>query len=227
MANTRGVSEECRKCGASYSYEDEDDDPGVCGDCAIAQMLNYRPRPPPEKQDLVILWLPSEFTNWMAPIVPESWVGREAQQGRLDRVEQALYQVASGDGASQSELRTAAKLLSQSGYKKMGARLRAIALDPPPQTLEPAPRIHLPLSEEELNGLGWLADRYTSARLLYDAYDDESGTFDTADVVDAYRATPGDGGDLGTVPNAGGSLAEKIQSLWDQTGAFYQEEDED
>jgi len=74
--------------------------------------------------------------------------------------------------------------------------------------------LQVDFTEEELNGLGYIADRYDSGRILYNEYDSENGEISQRAVWAAYAATPGDGGDLGTVPLAGGTLAEKIAALF-------------
>ena len=141
---------------------------------------------------------------------------------------EVYQQIQRGEGANSDELLAAADQLRQHGHKKLAARLTSLAKDPPSELLgvDATPTINMRLTAEELDGLGWIANRYESGRLLYGAYDDEAGTFDVDEVIAAYRATAGDGGDLGTVPNAGGSLAKKIDLLFDKSGAYWMEDDE-
>lgn len=140
-----------------------------------------------------------------------------------------VYQkIQRGEGVDSNELLAAAGQLHHHGYRKLAARLTSLAKDPPSELLgvDATPTINMRLTAEELDGLGWIANRYESGRLLYGAYDDEAGTFEVDEVIAAYRATAGDGGDLGTVPNAGGSLAKKIDLLFDKSGAYWMEDDE-
>src|SRR5690606_36715197 len=126
-----------------------------------------------------------------------------------------------------NELLAAAGQLHHHGYRKLAARLTSLAKDPPSELLgvDAKPTINMRLTAEELDGLAWIANRYESGRLLYGAYDDEAGTFDVDEVIAAYRATAGDGGDLGTVPNAGRSLVKKIDLLFDKSVAYWMADD--
>lgn len=72
----------------------------------------------------------------------------------------------------------------------------------------------LPLTEVEIATLEFLRSRYDSARILLDAYDEDSKTWDLRIVTQAYIATKEDGGDLGTVPNTGDELQDKIYTLF-------------
>jgi hypothetical protein len=74
--------------------------------------------------------------------------------------------------------------------------------------------VRLPLTNEEIATLGWLRSRYESARILLDAYDEDNKTWDLKIVTQAYIATKEDGGDLGTVPNTGDELQDKIYTLF-------------
>jgi hypothetical protein len=74
------------------------------------------------------------------------------------------------------------------------------------------------LTDEEERGLRFIAARYQSAAALLYGLDD--GRIDASDAVVAFVATGGDGGDIGVVPLAGGSLGQKIQKLWDLSGAW-------
>lgn len=87
----------------------------------------------------------------------------------------------------------------------------------------------LTLTSEELNALAWIADRYTSAEVLYDGMelaDEDAAPF--ADDVTAFivpehvvweyvAALPEDNGVPGAVlpPCAGGTLAAKLIELWE------------
>lgn len=72
----------------------------------------------------------------------------------------------------------------------------------------------LDLTEEEINGLAYAADRYDSAQILWDNWDSDAKTIPADAVREAYWATKGDGGNLGTVPLIGGTLANKISDLF-------------
>ena len=76
------------------------------------------------------------------------------------------------------------------------------------------------LSEKEEESLRYIAGKYESAQILYDAYDPAALTIPRSEVLRAFFATPGDGGDLGTVPLTGGVLAKKIAQLWGDAEAF-------
>jgi len=76
------------------------------------------------------------------------------------------------------------------------------------------------LNEQELRALSYIAGKYSSARILLDGYDEESMTIPRSAVIEAYLATREDGGDLGTVPLAGGTLRKKIEQLWEEADAF-------
>lgn len=91
-------------------------------------------------------------------------------------------------------------------------------LSPQGETAEE--RLSFDLSEKEEESLRYIASKYDSARILYDAYDPAELTIPREAVLAAFFATPGDGGDLGTVPLAGGTLAKKINQLWDDAGAY-------
>lgn len=71
-----------------------------------------------------------------------------------------------------------------------------------------------PLSDRELRSLGFIADRYESGRLLEGAYDEDTGYWDLDGVAEAYMATEGDGGDIGTVPLAGDNLKDTIDIIF-------------
>ena len=75
------------------------------------------------------------------------------------------------------------------------------------------------LTEKELESLRYIAARYDSASILLDAYDEETKTIPRSAVHAAFRATAHDGGDVGTVPLAGGKLEEKIFQLWGESEA--------
>lgn len=74
--------------------------------------------------------------------------------------------------------------------------------------------VKLPLTNEEIATLEFLRSRYDSARILLDAYDEDSKTWDLRIVTQAYIATKEDSGDLGTVPNTGDKLQDKIYTLF-------------
>lgn len=78
----------------------------------------------------------------------------------------------------------------------------------------PGAFIKLSLSDEEVNALFFLKSRYESARILLDAYDEETGNWDLDIVARAYIATKDDGGDIGTVPGIGGDLKVKVSRLF-------------
>lgn len=79
---------------------------------------------------------------------------------------------------------------------------------------DPYAEYPLQLTDEEQGGLAWLADRYSSAKYLWDGWDADRNVISQYDVILAYVATAGDGGNIGTVPNAGGALNSKIWDLW-------------
>jgi hypothetical protein len=140
---------------------------------------------------------------------------------------EVFNELEAGGAVPLDTLRAVAHQVHRRGYKKLAVRLRSIADDPPAELLvvadepdEDRETIKMSLTDGELDGLGWIANRYESGRILYGAYNDEDGTFDLDEVVDAYRATAGDGGNVGVVPNAGGSLAEKINQLFEKSGAY-------
>lgn len=61
---------------------------------------------------------------------------------------------------------------------------------------------------------GFIAARYRSAEILCDGHDEVTQSISITKAKQALRATPGDGGNYGTVPLAGGSLGRGIESLW-------------
>lgn len=72
------------------------------------------------------------------------------------------------------------------------------------------------LDHEEAEALRtWIAPRYRSGEILWDEWNEETKMISISAARRAYKATRGDGGNLGTVPLAGGSLARKIDKLWD------------
>ncbi len=83
-----------------------------------------------------------------------------------------------------------------------------------------------PLTESELSSLAYIADRYESGEILFDNYDPETQTISRDHVRAAFLATREDGGDLGTVPLAGGTLDKKIRQLWDEAEAWEQTDGE-
>lgn len=70
------------------------------------------------------------------------------------------------------------------------------------------------LTNEEIRSLGFIADRYLSGDYLYKAYDEDSHEWDPNKVYLAYAATSQDGGNLGVVPNLGGSLKRLVDDLF-------------
>ena len=71
------------------------------------------------------------------------------------------------------------------------------------------------LRKDEAESLcGFIGSRYRSAELLCDGYDPETQSISITKAKQALRATPGDGGDYGTVPLAGGGLKHSIDKLW-------------
>jgi hypothetical protein len=74
--------------------------------------------------------------------------------------------------------------------------------------------IKLPLTKEELGALEFLRSRYESARILLDAYDEDDKSWNMNVVAQAFIATKEDGGNLGTVPNTGRVLQNKISELF-------------
>ena len=78
----------------------------------------------------------------------------------------------------------------------------------------PSTTIKLPLTSEEIATLEFLRSRYDSARILLDAYDEDSKTWDMNILAEAFIATKGDGGNLGVVPNTGRALQNKISELF-------------
>ena len=83
-----------------------------------------------------------------------------------------------------------------------------------PKRPNPNGSVKLPLTNEEIATLEFLRSRYDSARILLDAYDEDSKTWDLRIVTQSYIATKEDGGDLGTVPNIGDELQDKIYTLF-------------
>ena len=82
-------------------------------------------------------------------------------------------------------------------------------------------RLSFDLNEREEESLRYIAGKCESAQILYDAYDPSDMTIPRSEVIRAFFATPGDGGDLGTVPLAGGgTLGKKIEELWGDAEAF-------
>lgn len=80
--------------------------------------------------------------------------------------------------------------------------------------------ISFDLSEKEEESLRYIASKYESAQILYDAYDPAELMIPRGEAIRAFFATPGDGGDLGTVPLAGGTLKKKIEQLWADAEAW-------
>ena len=78
----------------------------------------------------------------------------------------------------------------------------------------PSTNIKLPLTGEEIATLEFLRSRRESARILRDAYDEDNKTWDMNIVAEAFIATKDDGGKLGTVPNTGKILQNKISELF-------------
>ena len=78
----------------------------------------------------------------------------------------------------------------------------------------PSTSVKLPLTKEELGALEFLRSRYESARILLDAYDEDDKTWNMNIVAQAFIATKEDGGNLGTVPNTGRLLQNKISELF-------------
>jgi len=86
----------------------------------------------------------------------------------------------------------------------------------------------LKMNPQEYNDLAWLADRYESARVLYDGlecaddvdveYTEDCGTFKVPEHVlwEAYEATKEDGGAEGQIPNLGGDLGKQIYNLFNE-----------
>jgi hypothetical protein len=74
--------------------------------------------------------------------------------------------------------------------------------------------VKLPLTKEELGALEFLRTRYESARILLDAYDEDDKMWNMDVVAQAFIATKEDGGNLGTVPNTGRALQNKISELF-------------
>lgn len=83
-----------------------------------------------------------------------------------------------------------------------------------------AHEISLDLTDEELDGLRYIAGRYDSGDIIYKNYNSETGKIPVHAILDAFKATKGDGGNLGTVPLAGGSLGEKIMKAFDEVDAW-------
>lgn len=75
-------------------------------------------------------------------------------------------------------------------------------------------KVKLPLTKEELGALEFLRSRYESARILLDAYDEDDKTWNMNIVAQAFIATKEDGANLGTVPNTGRLLQNKISELF-------------
>jgi len=78
----------------------------------------------------------------------------------------------------------------------------------------------LELNKSEQRGLSWLSGRYVSAEMLWSGWDDEENTIPVGYVAMAYIGTGGDGGNVRTVPGAGGSLDSKIQKLFNAVEEF-------
>lgn len=72
------------------------------------------------------------------------------------------------------------------------------------------------LTDREIDDLGFIADRYTSGKYLYRAYDEEKGEWDPNRVYLAYAATIQDGGNLGVIPNLGGRLGDIVDDLFEK-----------
>lgn len=95
--------------------------------------------------------------------------------------------------------------------------------------------IHWPLTGVERDSLSYIAARYESGERLYYGYDEDTEMISAEDAVNAFIATGADGGDIGTVPLAGGRLKEKIDKLWELSNAWdyvddakaYQEQEDD
>lgn len=79
----------------------------------------------------------------------------------------------------------------------------------------------VPMSPEAFDALGWIADRYTSAEILWDGsdYDEDTETLTVPEgVAWSYRdALPEDNGvaDAALPPCAGGPLADSLLALLD------------
>jgi hypothetical protein len=84
----------------------------------------------------------------------------------------------------------------------------------------------LTLTADEHKALAWIADRYTSAEVLYDGLDatddndqDWGGNFTIAEHVvwEYMEALPEDNGNPGQIvpPCVGGTLADKLVRLWE------------
>jgi hypothetical protein len=71
------------------------------------------------------------------------------------------------------------------------------------------------LNKDEEKALDFIAARYVSGEMLQQGYDPDAGTMDIQYAQAAFVATPADGGNVGTVPLAGGTLAKKIADLWE------------
>lgn len=182
----------------------------------------------PEK--IVIMSLPEDLMEEIARLNVDAPSRRDFDRGYKDPLVLDVFSsLTDEEGVTTEELVAAAnqlerhpRLAGNSGRKKLAARLRSFAKDPPAEMLGvgDTETISLKLTDEELDGLGWIANRYESGRILYGAYNDEDGTFDLDEVTAAYRATATDGGNVGVVPNAGGTLAEKINWLFENSGAY-------
>lgn len=70
------------------------------------------------------------------------------------------------------------------------------------------------LTPNELSTLSYISARYESANHLLNAYDEEDGKWDMNIVAKGLIATKFDGGAKLQVPLVGGSLKEKITSLF-------------
>jgi hypothetical protein len=81
--------------------------------------------------------------------------------------------------------------------------------------------VEWPLSEEDQRALSeWIAPRYLSGEILWKGWDEESQTIPVDEAIAAFIATAGDGGNIGTVPLAGGTLSGRIEELWEAVGAW-------
>jgi hypothetical protein len=86
--------------------------------------------------------------------------------------------------------------------------------------LPPLPMIAWDLTDTEHETLREIGYKYVSAGVLWEGYDDERKEISAEDAISAFIATAGDGGDIGTVPLAGGTLKKKIEDLWERSTAW-------
>lgn len=80
----------------------------------------------------------------------------------------------------------------------------------------------VPMSEASYRSLAWIADRYTSAEVLYDGstYNTETGMLEVPEHVawDYSEELPRDNGVEGAIlpPCAGGELADVLIAFWEE-----------